>query len=365
MERALRNCYGHANEFCTPASTPLLPPAAWHCQEHASNLPIRHQSILFLLWFLWSSPNARLRTNSKVFRAHISQTVTYPTIRVYLSAIRLVHIENQLSDPLSDTPLLLDHYLCQAVRRSQPSGHPSRLPILPRHLKAIKSQLSKFSLLSHDKLAYWAAFTYAFFGFCRVSEFTSPAPATHPPLLTFTCPLGTLRSPFTTLRLISLAALRLCLFQLLTPLSARSGLCPSTPLSGSLLAQALSSSCQRASSLPVRTSSMSPDSCYLALLSMPLRTTPIAFESGPPQRQLQLAFLTTSLSTLAAGQAMRTNGTSALNSHLPRQPLARCAVPPSRTWHSASCSSGIPPAWCHYFYFLGRNQTVFSIAIFG
>ena len=150
-----------------------------------------------------------------------------------------------------------------------------------------------------------------------------------------------------------------------TPLSARSGLCPSTPLSGSLLAKALSSSCQRASSLPVRTSSMSPDSCYLALLSMPLRTTPIAFESGPPQRQLQLAFLTTSLSTLAAGQAMRTKGTSALNSHLPRQPLARCAVPPSRTWHSASYSSGIPPAWCHYLYFLGRNQIVFSIAIFG
>ena len=302
----------------------------------------------------------------RYFVAHISQTVTYPTIRVYLSAIRLMHIENQLSDPLSDTPLL--HYLCQAVRRSQPLGHPSSLPILPRHLKAIKSQLSKSSLLSHDKLAYWAAFTYAFFRFCRVSEFTSPAPTTpshSPSLLTFTCPLGTLQSPTTTLRLFSLAALRLFLFQLLTPLSARSGLCPSTPLSDSLLAQALSLSCQRASSSPVRTSSMSPDSCYLALLSMPLRTTPIAFELGPPQRQLQLAFLTTSLSTLAAGQAMRTNSTSALNSHLPRQPLVRCAVSPSRTWHSASCTSGFPPAWCHYFYFLGRYQIVFSIAIYG
>ena len=293
------------------------------------------------------------------FVAYISQTVTYPTIRVYLSAIRLMHIQNQLIDPLSDTPLL--HYLCQAVRHSQPSGHPSRLPILPRHLNASNHNFQ--SLIYHHMISLPTGrpSLTPFSGFAEsVSLPSRPLlpPAIHPPLLTFTCPLGTLRSPFTTLRLINLAALRLCLLQLLAPLSARSGLCPSTPLSDSLLAQALSSFCQQASSSPVRTSSMSPDSSYLALLSMPLSTTPIAFESGQPQRQLQLAFLTTSLSTLAAGQAMRTNSTSALNSHLPRQPLARRAVPPSRT-----CSFGIPPAWCHYLYFLGRYQFVCHLRV--
>ena len=79
----------------------------------------------------------------RYFIAFISQTVTYPTIRIYLSAVRLMHLKNQLSDPLYDRQGI--HYLCQAVRRSQPSGPPSRLPILPRYLKAIKSQLSKSS----------------------------------------------------------------------------------------------------------------------------------------------------------------------------------------------------------------------------
>lgn len=108
-----------------------------------------------------------------------SQRVSAATIKVYLSAIRLYHLENNQPDPPLDDPLL--HYLCSAIRREHPAEAPKRLPILPHHLCAIKTQLSDSSLLSHDKLMYWAAFTFAFFGFCRVSEYTSPSPThSHP-----------------------------------------------------------------------------------------------------------------------------------------------------------------------------------------
>lgn len=45
------------------------------------------------------------------------------------------------------------------------------------HLRTIKFQLSKSHLSSLDKLAYWAAFSLAFYGFLRASEFTAPSPS--------------------------------------------------------------------------------------------------------------------------------------------------------------------------------------------
>ena len=107
--------------------------------------------------------------------ADLSQRLSYGSIKVYLSAIRLYHLEHYYSDPLEQAPLL--HYLCLAIKREQPSSKRKRLPILTPHLQAIKHQLSISSLTSHDKLTYWAAFTLAFYGFCRVSEFTSPSPS--------------------------------------------------------------------------------------------------------------------------------------------------------------------------------------------
>ena len=86
--------------------------------------------------------------------------VSYATIKVFLSAIRLLHLEHHCWDPLTNSPLL--HYLCQAVRRSQPSCPPQRHPIMPEHLKTIKRQLALSTLASHDKLIYWARLTFAF-----------------------------------------------------------------------------------------------------------------------------------------------------------------------------------------------------------
>ena len=85
----------------------------------------------------------------------------------------MLHIENHLADPTKDAPLL--HYLCTAIRRSQGDRPPRRLPITITLLRHLKANLSVLPHLGrHDKRLYWAAFSLAFYGFLRVSEFTPP-----------------------------------------------------------------------------------------------------------------------------------------------------------------------------------------------
>ena len=107
----------------------------------------------------------------RYFCTHLSSAITFATLKVYLSAIRLHHLEQGYPDPTKDTPLL--KYLCRAIQREQSHTSHSRKPICLSHLKAIKLQLAKSSISAYDKLAYWAAFTLAFFGFLRASEFTA------------------------------------------------------------------------------------------------------------------------------------------------------------------------------------------------
>ena len=108
----------------------------------------------------------------RYFCAHLSQSVTYATIKVYLAGIRLLHLEHGFTDPMKDRPLL--DYLCSGIRRSGKSNSRSRLPITVAHLHTIKCQLASSSYSSHDKLLYWAAFTLAFYGFLRASEYCCP-----------------------------------------------------------------------------------------------------------------------------------------------------------------------------------------------
>ena len=88
----------------------------------------------------------------RYFCAHLSQSVTYATIKVYLAGIRLLHIEHGFTDPMKDKPLL--DYLCSRIRRSGKSSSRSSLPITVFHLRTIKRQLASSSYSSHDKLLY-------------------------------------------------------------------------------------------------------------------------------------------------------------------------------------------------------------------
>ena len=65
---------------------------------------------------------------------------------MYLAAIRLLHIEHDLSDPTDDS--LLD-LICRGIHRQQEDNPRSGLPITVNHLRTLKNllQVSQYSLL--------------------------------------------------------------------------------------------------------------------------------------------------------------------------------------------------------------------------
>lgn len=96
------------------------------------------------------------------------------TIKVYLAAIRLLHLKKNYDYPTKDAPLL--RYLCTAIWHHQGDHQPRQMPItIPplHHIKAALSQHPHVHLARQDKLLYWAAFTLAFCGFLCVNELTS------------------------------------------------------------------------------------------------------------------------------------------------------------------------------------------------
>ena len=102
------------------------------------------------------------------FYLHIASYVSHKTIKVYLSGIRLEHLEHGYHDPTDDELLRL---LCKG---SQGDTSRLRLPITINVLKDLKTQLGNNSSDTLvEKRLLWSAFTPAFYAFLRASEFTA------------------------------------------------------------------------------------------------------------------------------------------------------------------------------------------------
>ena len=114
-----------------------------------------------------------MESNVRLFATYLARSVSYATICTYLSSIRLQNIELGFR-PTPEMPLL--RLLLKGIKRAKGErAKPKRKPITLSLLKTLKSALRFSPFITYDQKMLWAAFTTAFFGFLRASEFCSPS----------------------------------------------------------------------------------------------------------------------------------------------------------------------------------------------
>ena len=110
-----------------------------------------------------------------LFVTHLAQQgLTHATIKVYLSAVRNLHVKAGLHIEFAAqlTPRL--EMVLRGIKKDKSLTAPRpRLPITIEIMRKIKETLS-LSPSDHDNIMMWAACALAFFGFLRCSEFTVP-----------------------------------------------------------------------------------------------------------------------------------------------------------------------------------------------
>ena len=104
-----------------------------------------------------------------LFVSFLADSIQHSSIKVYLSAVHSLHIEQGFPDPLLNCPRL--QRVLSGVKHSQGSLPAQRLPITDSLLLVIHQALD---LKSFDHCAFWAACMLGFIGFLCAAEFTVP-----------------------------------------------------------------------------------------------------------------------------------------------------------------------------------------------
>ena len=118
-----------------------------------------------------------------LFISHLaSSNISQGTIKVYLSAVRHIHVCRGLHNHFNHqiTPRL--HLILRGIKKHQLNRKPpkTRLPITIQMLHTMRTLLAK-KAPSFYNTTLWAMCCLAFFGFLRVSEFTIPTDSPYDP----------------------------------------------------------------------------------------------------------------------------------------------------------------------------------------
>lgn len=119
----------------------------------------------------------------RLFATFLARSLSYASIQTYLAAIRHNHIELGHKSIFSSMDRL--RLLVRAIKRVKgQSALPKRAPITMDLMRLLKNNLCRSDRHESDKLMLWAAFTTAFFGFLRSSEFCSQKSRAYDPDVT-------------------------------------------------------------------------------------------------------------------------------------------------------------------------------------
>ena len=106
-----------------------------------------------------------------LFATFLADSLRHSSIKVYLSAVRSLHVDQGFPDPLENCLRL--QRVVRGIKRSQ-GALPSR-PRLPVSSNILRIIYSAIDLKSFDDVMFWAACLLAYFGFLRSAEFTVPS----------------------------------------------------------------------------------------------------------------------------------------------------------------------------------------------
>ena len=104
-----------------------------------------------------------------LFVTFLVRTAQHSSIKVYLSGIRALHIEQGFPDPLADCLRL--QRVIRGIKRCLGTPSSTRLPITDDLMLIIWQSLD---LGLPDHMMFWTACSLGYFGFLRASEFTVP-----------------------------------------------------------------------------------------------------------------------------------------------------------------------------------------------